>query len=133
MLYGVKEVIISSIFIKRQFKRTRIIRQVNAHLRDECRSNKFHFISNDSITNECLRKNGLPLNNDGTYLFASNLVDFLKVVSATFLPVCFLSLNESSCQTRKNVFYFTSKAFFVLEKIKFYISTFSNFMTSSNA
>ena len=31
----------------------------------------------------------------------------------------FLSLNESTCQTRKNVFYFTSKALFVLEKIKF--------------
>ena len=30
----------------------------------------------------------------------------------------FLSLNESPCQTRKSVFYFTSKALFVLEKIK---------------
>ena len=30
----------------------------------------------------------------------------LKAVSATFLLVCFLSLNESICQTRKNVFYF---------------------------
>ena len=56
----------------------------------------------------------------------------LKVVSATFLLVYFLSLNGSSCQTRKNVFYFTSKALFVLEKIKFYNSTFSNFMMSSN-
>ena len=44
---------------------------------------------------------------------------YLKVVSTTFLLVCFLSLNESTCQTRKNVFYFTSKALFVLEKIKF--------------
>ena len=43
----------------------------------------------------------------------------LKVVSATFLLVCFLSLNESTSQTRKNAFYFTSKALFVLEKIKF--------------
>ena len=43
----------------------------------------------------------------------------LKVVSAIFLLVCFLSLNESTCKTRKNVFYFTSKALFVLEKIKF--------------
>ena len=43
----------------------------------------------------------------------------LKVVSATFVLVYFLSLNESTCQTRKNVFYFTSKALFVLEKIKF--------------
>ena len=31
----------------------------------------------------------------------------------------FLSLNESTSQIRKSVFYFTSKALFVLEKIKF--------------
>ena len=43
----------------------------------------------------------------------------LKVVSTTFVLVCFLSLNKSTFQTRKNVFYFTSKAIFVLEKIKF--------------
>ena len=57
----------------------------------------------------------------------------LKVVSATFLLVCFLSLKESTCETRKNVFYFTSKALFVLEKIKFQYFRLSNFMTSSNA
>ena len=43
----------------------------------------------------------------------------LKVVSIAFLLVCFLSLKESTCETKKNVFYFTSKALFVLEKIKF--------------
>ena len=43
----------------------------------------------------------------------------LKVVSATFLLVCFLCLKERTCETRKNVFYFTSKALFVLEIIKF--------------
>ena len=42
----------------------------------------------------------------------------LKVVSATFLLVSFLRLKESTCETRKNVFYFTSKALFVLEIIK---------------
>ena len=46
-------------------------------------------------------------------------VKLLKVMSATFLLVCFLSLNESTCQTRENAFYFTSKALFVIEKIKF--------------
>ena len=43
----------------------------------------------------------------------------LKVVSATFLLVYFLSLKESTCETRKNVFYITLKAFSVLEKIRF--------------
>ena len=31
----------------------------------------------------------------------------------------FLILNESPCQARKNIFYFTTKALFALEKIKF--------------
>ena len=56
----------------------------------------------------------------------------LKVVSATFLLACFLGLKQGSCKIRKN-FYFTSKVLFVLEKIKFYIHRYSNFMTSSNA
>ena len=41
----------------------------------------------------------------------------LKVVSATFLIFCFVCLKESTCETRKNVFYLTSKALFVLEII----------------
>ena len=43
----------------------------------------------------------------------------LKVVSATFLLVLFVCLKESTCETRKNVFSFTSKALFVLEIIIF--------------
>ena len=48
-------------------------------------------------------------------LLSENVQLYLKVVSATYLLVCFLSLNNSTCQTRKNVFYFTSKALFVLK------------------
>ena len=33
----------------------------------------------------------------------------------------FLGLKESTCETRKNVFYFTSKALFVLEILTFQI------------
>ena len=36
-----------------------------------------------------------------------------------FLKFLFLSLKENICETWKNVFYFTSKAFFVLEETKF--------------
>ena len=46
-------------------------------------------------------------------------MNFLKVVSATFLLVCFLSLKKGTCETRKNVFHFTSKAVLFLEIIKF--------------
>ena len=45
--YDVREMIISSIFIKKLFKLTRIIRQVNDLIRGECKRNKFQFISND--------------------------------------------------------------------------------------
>ena len=73
--YGVKEVIISSVlFIKKQFKLSKIFRQVNDFFRDECKRNKFSFINNDNITREVLWREGLHLNNDGTYIFASILV-----------------------------------------------------------
>ena len=39
----------------------------------------------------------------------------LKVVSATFLQVCFVCLKENTFEKRKNAFYFTSKALFDLE------------------
>ena len=37
----------------------------------------------------------------------------IKVASATFLVVCVVRLKESTCEARKNIFYFTSKAPFV--------------------
>ena len=43
----------------------------------------------------------------------------LKVVSTTFLVVSFVTLKESTCEARKNSFYFTSKDCFILEIIKF--------------
>ena len=43
----------------------------------------------------------------------------LKVVSTTFLLVSYLNLKESTCETWKKKIYFISKAFSVLEKIKF--------------
>ena len=43
----------------------------------------------------------------------------LKFVFTTFSLVCFLSLKESSCKTKKMFFYFTSKTLYVLKKIKF--------------
>ena len=51
----------------------------------------------------------------------------LKVVSATCLVVCFLSLKESTCETWKNVFYFTPLSFFRSREnqiLEFYIFKF---------
>ena len=85
---------------------------------------EFEYIERFSNLHQCTFKAYFHI----FYLFRTG---GLKIVSATFLLVCFLSLNETSCQTRKNVFYFFSKALFVLEKIKFQNFRFSNFMTSS--
>ena len=41
---------------------------------------------------------------------------------ATFFVSLFLGLKESTCEARKNDFYFTSKALFALKKIKVYTS-----------
>ena len=53
----------------------------------------------------------------------------LKVVSTTFLVVCFWVFKNTS-ETRKNVFYFTSKALSTHGKIKFWNFRLSNFMMS---
>ena len=56
----------------------------------------------------------------------------LKVASTTFLLVCFVCRKERTCKTRKNTFYFTSKALRIFEIIKFYYFSYSNIMMSSN-
>ena len=77
--YSAKELIISSMFIKMQFKLTRILRNVNGGLSCKCKNkNKFQFMSNKNITREVLWRDGLHLNNDGANIFASNLAEFLK-------------------------------------------------------
>ena len=76
--YGVKEVIFSSILLKRQMKLTKIIRQVNDCLRDDCEKFGFLFVSNDNISREHLWNDGIHLNDNGTFIFASNIVNFLN-------------------------------------------------------
>ena len=43
----------------------------------------------------------------------------LKGCVRYILLICFVSLKVGICETRKNVFYYTSKVFFILEIIKF--------------
>ena len=61
---------------------------------------------------------GKSFNENSLHREIKNML-YLKVVSATCLLVCFSSLKDSTWETRKNVFHFTSKALFVLKKIKF--------------
>ena len=60
-------------------------------------------------------------------LFQNILGEPSKLIVPCLMLICaslFLSLNKSTCQTRKNVFYFTWKALFVREKINFKILHF---------
>ena len=75
---------------------------------------------------------GFPTIHPITTILIAQYIGILKVVSAIFLLVCFVCLKEGTCETRKNDFYFTSKALFILEIIKFYFFRYSNVMTSSN-
>ena len=78
LAYSGKEIITLSIFIKKRFNIARIISHVNDLLRDGCKRNNFHIISNDIITGAVLWREDLHLNKDGTHIFASNLVDILN-------------------------------------------------------
>ena len=49
-------------------------------------------------------------------VFMDGYIKLLKVVSAIFLLVCFISLKERFCKTMKIVFYFKVKSFSLLHK-----------------
>ena len=57
-----------------------------------------------------------------TFFYKSVMIIFartdLKCCVHYILLVCFVSFKDGTCQTRKNVSYFTSEALFVLEIIK---------------
>ena len=75
---GVKEVVIASILPKKTIALTRLIRQVNDRLREQCILNGFGFICNDNISRTYLWKDGMHLEEIGTSILAGNFVDFLK-------------------------------------------------------
>ena len=58
-----------------------------------------------------------PLTRDAALTFISETVTpspdhCLKVVSTTFLVVCFLRLKESTCETMKNIFFISLRKLF---------------------
>ena len=75
---GVKEIVISSILPNKNISLTRLIRQVNDSLREQCVLNGFGFVSNDNISRTHLWKVGIHLDDLGTTILAGNFVDFLN-------------------------------------------------------
>ena len=92
-----------------------------------CKRNK-HFTndcSHNATYNELHQKAGeyyhIPESSE-TYLatfYGKKIETGFKGCARYIFASLFLGLNESTCQMKKNVFYFVSKSLFVLEKIKF--------------
>ena len=76
--YGVKDIVISSVFIKDSLKLSAFIRRLNDELRILCTEHNFHFVSNDNINRKYICGDGVHLTNAGTELFARNVVNFLN-------------------------------------------------------
>ena len=76
--YGVKDVIISSIFVKHSLKLSAFIRKINDELRVLCELCNFKFVSNDNIMRKHLCGDGVHLTTSGTNILAGNIVDFIK-------------------------------------------------------
>ena len=72
-----KEVVIS-VLPKKDIALTRLIRQVNDSLREQCVLNGFGFISNDNISRTHLWKDGIHLEDLGTNIPPCNSVDILN-------------------------------------------------------
>ena len=93
-MFGVKDVVVSSIVLQRQFNLTKIIRQVNDLLKGKCKENNFHFVCNDNVTREYLWRDDIYLNNEGIRIFAGNLIDYLNY---------FILVKVSDYQIRKDL------------------------------
>ena len=76
--YGVKDVIISSIFVKHSLTLSAFIRKINDELRVLCELCNFKFVSNDNIIRKHLCGDGVHLTTLGTNILAGNIVDFIK-------------------------------------------------------
>ena len=74
---GVKDVISSSIPVKRNFHLTRIIRQINDSLKEHCVSNNFHYLTNDNISRQNLW-NCIHLNNVGNSVLSENFTSYVN-------------------------------------------------------
>ena len=76
--YVVKDVIFSSIFVKNSIKLGKMISQVHGTVNKKCEENGFHFVSNGYILRKNLCKDGVHLTDEGTNIFAENIVDYIS-------------------------------------------------------
>ena len=76
--YEVKDVMFSSIFVKSSIKLGKMISQVNGAVTKKCEENWFHFVSHSNILRKDLCKDGVHLTDEGTNIFAGNIVHYIR-------------------------------------------------------
>ena len=77
--YGVRNVAISSILVRKSIRLNQIILKVNNILKVLYATNGLNFICNDEIGREIVWKDGLHLSNDGTAMLADNFAKYLNI------------------------------------------------------
>ena len=76
--YGVREVIISSILVKKSVRLSAMIRRVNDLLKELCETNNMIYMSNDFIDRDFLSEDGVHLTYYGIRNLAGNFVDTIN-------------------------------------------------------
>ena len=82
--FNVKEVFISSVLCRNEVILSSQINRTNELLNKLCKENDFNYISNSNITPSHLSKNGIHLNDIGTFKLGDNFVKHVNV-SDSFL------------------------------------------------
>ena len=75
--YGVRDIFVSSVVVRKQLYAQRRCEELNACLRELCTSHGFIYIDNSNIKLEHLY-DGVHLNSEGTILLASNYLSYLN-------------------------------------------------------
>ena len=68
----------SSIFVKNNIKLGKMITQVKGAVNKKCEENGFHFVSKGNILRKHSCKDGVHLTDEGTNIFAGNIVDYIR-------------------------------------------------------
>ena len=76
--YGVNNIAISSVLIKKNLKLGKFVRNVNLALEKLCHSKGFQFINNDNIFSTLVSDDGVHLTKPGINILMENLISFVN-------------------------------------------------------
>ena len=80
MSYGVSNIAMSSILVRKNHEVNEVIKKVNNLLKTLCLGQGFTFICNSAIARKMLWRDGLRVTNEGTNMLSNNFLQYLKNV-----------------------------------------------------